>query len=146
MQATTTTKDGGGADGLGGFVQRIGDDLRILAHDEVELAREEIQRVARGAAAEAAMLVIASLVAVIGLGMLCVSAVVAADVLVESLAIRLLVMTAIYLALGGLVARYAFSRITETIRNPLTQPVDQAKRTVRAVKNAVRHAEEPHHA
>ena len=82
---------------------------------EVELAREEIQRVARGAAAEAAMLVIASIVATIGLGMLCVSAVVAADAIIDSLAIRLLVMTVIYMVLGGLVARYAFSRIAHTL-------------------------------
>lgn len=137
MHVVTRNDEHGHADGLGGFVQRIGEDLKILAHDEVELAREEAHRVARSAAAEAAMLVIASFVAVVGLAMLCVTAVVAADAIIASLAIRLLVMTGIYLVGGGLLARYAFHRLGQSLRAPLEQPAKQVRLTAVAVKEAL---------
>jgi uncharacterized membrane protein YqjE len=145
MPAVITNADDGGSDGLGGIVKRIGDDLKTLAHDEVELARSEVQSMTRGAAAEAAMLVIGAFVALVGMAMLCVTAVIAAEPIIDSLAIRMLIMTAIYLIGGGLVARYAFKKLSRTLHNPLKKPADEAARTVHAVKDAINN-EEPHHA
>lgn len=125
---------------------RIGGDLRTLAHDEVELAREELHTVVRASAVEVAVLVISSLIAVIGLAMLCVTAVVAADVLIDSLALRLLIGTVVYIALGSILAYIALHRLSQTLRNPMTAPAEQATRTATAVKDALTDDQEAHHA
>lgn len=60
-----------------------------------------------------------------------------ADAIIASLAIRLLVMTGIYLVGGGLLARYAFHRLGHSLRAPLQQPAKQVRLTAVAVKEAL---------
>src|SRR5262245_61455092 len=89
---------------VGELLQRITDDLRTLAKDEIELVKGEVQHRARVAAGEAALIVLGGSVALIGLVMLCASAVAALHSVIPSLALRLLIMAGVYILAGGVVA------------------------------------------
>lgn len=138
MQRTSVieSRDESQGDGLRSFVTQIGADLRTLAHDEVELARGEVQHMVRAAAIEAAGVIIGSFIAFVGLGLLCVTAVIAAEPLISSLVVRMLIMTAIYIVLGAVVAMVAARKMGRTMSNPMAQTTQQAKETVRTVRVA----------
>lgn len=86
------------------LLHRITDDVKIIAHDEVELVRGELQQTARHAAVDAAAVLIGAIVALIGLGMLCVVVVAALAPVIPPLWARLLIMAGVYLVLGGAIA------------------------------------------
>src|SRR4051812_3002439 len=95
-----------GQDGsqVGGLLHRITDDLKVLAKDELELAKGEMQTTAKTAAFEAAALILGGIVALIGLGLLCLAAVAALAPIIPALSLRLLLMAAVYMVVGGAVA------------------------------------------
>src|SRR3954468_23740830 len=89
---------------VGDLLHRMTDDVKMMAKDEIELAKGEIAVHAKTAAGEAAVIVLGGVVALIGFGMFCVAAVVALEPLIHSLALRLLLMAFVYLIGGGIVA------------------------------------------
>lgn len=123
-----------GTSRVGELLHRIGGDLKTLAKDEIELVKGEVQHTARLAAGEAALIVLGGVVALIGLGMLCASAVAALAPIIPSLALRLLLMAAVYIVIGGIVAGAFAKRLGKDIRPDTTVAGYEAQRTMAGVK------------
>jgi hypothetical protein len=128
----------------GELIKRITDDVKTIAHDEIELVRGEVGRVAKVAASEAALVLFGGIVTLIGFGMLCVAAVVALEPVIGSLALRLVLMAIVYGVLGSVLAVTFAVRLKRDIKPDLAVPAHEAKATVRGVKEAVE--ENPAHA
>ncbi len=133
METSTSSPENGNSR-VGDLLHRIGDDIKVLAKDELELVKDEVTQTAKTAACEAAVIVLGGIVALIGLGMLCVAAVAALEPLIASLALRLLLMAAVYLVLGGVVAASFAKRLSKDIKPDTTLPGYEAKRTIAGVK------------
>jgi hypothetical protein len=119
---------------VGDLIHRITGDLKTIARDEIELVKGEVQHHARLAAGEAAVIVLGGIVALIGLGMLCASAVAALGAVIPSLALRLLLMAAIYIVVGGAVAASFGKRLGKDIKPDTTVASYEAQRTIAGVK------------
>lgn len=131
-----TTSDKSVSDLLRGIV----DDLKTIAKDEAALTKRELSSALEKSAADGAAILLAGIVALIGLGLLCVSAVVALDAAIDSLAIRLVLMAAVYLVIGGVVATIFAKKLKKDIKPDLTVPTYEAKSTIANAKEALRHA------
>ena len=132
------TKTKTGSNGrVGELVHRITDDVKTLARDEIELARNEIDHSAKLAATEAAVILLGAIVALIGLGMLCVVVVVALAPLIPQLWLRLLIMAGVYLVIGGVVAMTFGKRLKRDIVPDLKPARYEAKRTIAGIKNTI---------
>lgn len=119
------------------LIHHITEDVRTIAHDEVELIRNEAARVAKAAAVEGSVILLGGLVALIGFAMLCVAAVVALEPLVASLAWRLVIMAIVYVVLGGaLAATFAIRLRRDAVPN-FAVPVHEAKAVLQGVKATV---------
>ena len=137
MNGTETHSNGNG-NGAAALLQRIADDVKTIARDEVELVAQELAHTARRAAGDAAVVVLGGLVALIGFGLLCVAAVVALEPLIDSLALRLVVMAVVYLAAGGAIAGILAGRLKRSAVPDLSLPLTEAKHTIEDVKNGLR--------
>lgn len=120
--------------GIGDLLHRITDDLKVIAKDELELAKGEVQSTAKTAAVEAAVVVLGGIVALIGLGMLCAAAVAGLEPVISSLALRLLLMAAVYIVAGGVVAGAFAKRLKKDVVPDTTVTNYEAKRTIAGVK------------
>ena len=125
--------------GIGDLLHRITDDVKVIAKDEIELAKTEITHTARKAAADSAVIVLGGIVALIGFGLLCLAAVAALEPVIHALSIRLLLMAFVYLIGGGIVAGVFAKRLGADAKPDLTIPSYEAKRTVAGVKSALSH-------
>jgi hypothetical protein len=123
--------------GIGDLLHRITDDLKVIAKDEIELVKGEVQTTAKTAAMEAAAIVLGGIVALIGLGMLCAAAVAGLEPVIPSLALRLLLMAAVYIVAGGVVAGLFAARLKKDIVPDTTVAGYEAKRTIAGVKNVL---------
>jgi hypothetical protein len=121
------------------LVRGIADDVRTIAKDEVELVQGELQRTAREAALEVGLAVLGGIVALIGLGMLCVAAVAGLAPAIPQLWLRLIIMAVVYLAIGGAVAAAEGRRLART-RPRLGIAKYEAKRAMAGVKELLTHA------
>jgi len=119
---------------LGDLIQNISDDLKVLAHDEMELARIELAKGMRRPIADAGAIILGGVVALIALGLLCTTAVVALQPLVPPLWLRMLIMSFAYFALGGLVAGRYMLRLRREGPPDMTRTVHEAQRTAQALK------------
>jgi hypothetical protein len=128
------------SNGVGGLLHRITDDVKTIAKDELELAKNELAHVAKTAAAESAIIVLGGIVALIGFGMLCVAAVAGLEGLIQPLWARLLIMAVIYLAAGGIIAGVFAKRLKTDIKPDLAVPAHQAKATIAGVKSSLTHS------
>jgi hypothetical protein len=124
-----------GARGVGDLIHRITDDLKVIAKDELELVKGEIQHTAKTAAFEAAVIVLGGIVALIGLGMLCAAAVAGLAGVIPSLALRLLLMAAVYIVAGGVVAGSFAKKLSKDIKPDTAVASYEAKRTIQGVKH-----------
>jgi hypothetical protein len=123
--------------GVGELLHHITDDVKTIARDEIELVRAELSQSARTAITEASVALLGAIVALIGLGMLCVAAVVALAPLIPALWARLLIFAGVYLLIGGAVAG-AFGRRIATDAAPNLEVVKyEAKRTAAGVKETL---------
>jgi Putative Actinobacterial Holin-X, holin superfamily III len=123
--------------GIGDLLHRITDDLKVIAKDELELAKGEITTHAKTAAFEAAVIVLGGIVALIGLGMLCAAAVAALAPVIPALSLRLLLMAAVYLVAGGIVAGVFAKKLKKDVVPDTTVAAYEAKRTIAGVKNTL---------
>jgi positive regulator of sigma E activity len=130
-----TSDDGTSAREL---IHQISEDVRTITRDEVELLRGEAQRVAKVAVVEGSVILFAGLVAVIGLAMLCVAAVVALAPLIASLTWRLIVMAIVYGVIGGVVAAAFARRLRRDVVPDLDVPVHEARAVVEGTKAALK--------
>lgn len=127
-------------DNIPTLLRGVVDDLKVIAQNEAQLAKMEINRSLKRAAANTGAIVLGAVVALIGLGLLCVSAVVALDELIPSLAVRLVLMAGVYLILGGAVAALFAKRLKTEAMPDLSVPKYEAKSTVKNLEEAVTHA------
>lgn len=125
---------------VGGLLHRITDDVKTIAKDEIELAKNELSHVAKTAAAESAVIVLGGIVALIGFGMLCVAAVAALEGLIPPLWARLLIMSVVYLVAGGVLAGVFVKRLKTDIKPDLAVPIHEAKATITGVKETLAHS------
>ena len=135
-----------GTSRIGDLLHRITDDLKVLAKDELELAKGEVQHSAKAAAFEAAVIVLGGIVALIGLGMLCAAAVAALAPVIPALSLRLLLMAAVYLVAGGVVAGSFAKRLSKDIKPDATILSYEAQRTIAGVKATLGNGERATHA
>ena len=133
----TEIKRESSGNGVGDLLHRITDDVTIIAKDELELATDELAHVARTAAAESAMVVLGGFVALIGVAMLCATAVAALAGLIPPLWARLLIMAVIYLVVGGAIAAVFARRLKRDIKPDLTVPSYEARHTFAGVKESI---------
>jgi hypothetical protein len=126
--------------GIGELLHRITDDVKTIAKDELDLAKAEVGRHAKIAAGEAAIIVLGGIVALIGFAMLCTAAVVALEPLISSLALRLVLMSLVYLIGGGVVAGVFAKKLGHDIKPDMKVPAYEAKRTVAGVKESLSHS------
>jgi uncharacterized membrane protein YqjE len=131
---------------VGDLLSRITRDVKTIAHDELELVRDELRQTTKTAAADAAIVLLGALVALIGFGLLCLSAVVALQPIIASLAVRLLLMAIVYVAIGGVLGGSFAVRLKRDIVPDLSVPAHEAKRTVEGVKYELKSEERPIHA
>ncbi len=125
---------------LGGLIHRITDDVKTIARDEIELAKNELAKSAKIAATESAAIVLGGIVALIGFGMLCATAVAALEGVIPALWARLLIMAVIYLVAGGAIAAVFAKKLKHDIKPDMTVPGYQAKRTVAGIKDTLAHS------
>lgn len=129
----------GASDGrIGELLHRIGDDVRTIASDEVELAKGELSHSAKAAIGDAAVIVLSGMVGLIGLGLLCVAIVVALAPVIPPLWLRLVVMALVYMAAGGAVARTFAKRLGHDATPDFGGAVAEAKHTAENIKDGLR--------
>ncbi|MBI4512131.1 MAG: YihY/virulence factor BrkB family protein [Deltaproteobacteria bacterium] len=121
------------------LVRRITSDLDALAKSHVELARIELSTGLRSASADAARAVLGGIVGLIGLLLLCVTAVVALAPLVPPLWLRMLMISIVYLLVGGAVAGGYLKKLREEVPRELRRTKRQARFTARALASEVSH-------
>ena len=124
-------------EGVGELLSHITDDVKTIARDEVELVRTELAHSARTAVTEASVALLGAMVALIGLGMLCVVVVVALAPVIPQLWLRLLIMAAVYIVIGGGVAAGFGKRIATDAAPHLGAAKYEAKRTVAGMRDAL---------
>jgi len=121
---------------LSALAKRVGEDLSQLAKDHVELARIELATSAKKVLTDGAAVVFGGVVALIGLAMLCATAVAAAAPVIPPLWLRLLLGAILYLVIGGAVA-YGFVQKLRGGPIGIPETKREAERTVRALKAQV---------
>jgi len=123
---------------IGDLLHRITDDVKTIASNEVELAKLEIGRTAKRAVADTAVVLFGAIIALIGLTMLAIVAVVALEPVIPALWLRLLIMSIVYLAIGGGIAVVFGKKLGHDIKPNLDLPVREAQQTVDAIKEGLR--------
>lgn len=124
--------------GVGELIQRIALDARVLARDEVALAKLELAQAAQRTVVSIAAIVLGGVLALISLGLLCMTAVAALAPLVPALWARMLIMSFAYLCLATLLGGVFLARLRST---PMSLPETraEAKETLHTVAAEVHH-------
>lgn len=123
---------------LGEVLHHVTEDVKTIARDELELVQLEFQRTVKAAAIDGAVIMLGGMVALIGLGLLCVAAVAALGYIISWLWLRLLIMALVYMMIGGILAAAFASRLKEHARLDLSSVSDEAQHTVENVKHGLR--------
>lgn len=131
-------RQGGGERRVGEILSRVTDDVKTIARDELELTRLEVEKSAKRAAGDAAAILLGGIVALIGLGLLSVAAVDALEPVVGPLWLRLIIMAAVYLAVGAAIAGVFARRLKQDVKPDLSAPAGQLKRTVDVVRQELK--------
>ena len=128
------------------LLHRISDDLKTIARDELELVRQELRESARNAAVDAAGALLGGIVGLIGIGMLCATVVVALAPVIPSLWLRLLIMSLVYLVVGGGVATAFGVKLKNDAMPKLGVAKYEGKRTIAGIKETLVNKEKATHA
>ncbi len=120
-------------------IRDIGKDMKTIAMDELELSRREITSYLERLILRASAALLGALVALIGLGMLCIVAVVALEPVMPALWLRLLLMSLLYLAIGGGMALWFIKRMGALHGPDLHKQISEIGETADAVSNGIRH-------
>jgi cell division ATPase FtsA len=131
---------------VGELVHRITDDVKLIARDELELVRDELKESARNAAIDAAVALLGGIVGLIGMGMLCATAVVALAPVIPALWLRLLIMSIVYLVSGGAVATAFGLKLKNDAVPNLGVAKYEGKRTLAGLKETLVKKENASHA
>jgi hypothetical protein len=132
-----TGEDAAPAPEVGELLQEIGRDVKTIASHELELVRNKLSRHVEKTVTRAAVVWLGATVALIGLAMLCVVAVVALAPVLPPLWLRLLVMAVVYIVLGGTVAGVVGARLAKNLLPDLSEPITELKRTARSIEEGL---------
>jgi len=122
---------------VGELLKNIGDDVKTIAVSELELARKKLGNYLERTVLKAAVMILSAFVALVGFAMLCVVAVVALEPVIPALWLRLLLMSLVFIAVGGSAA-YIFAK--KMLGGPdLANEVDEVGQTVDKVSNGLAH-------
>jgi uncharacterized membrane protein YqjE len=124
---------------VGTLMRRIGDGLKTIAEDEVKLARLELMEEIKKPLASAGAIVLGGVIALFGMGLLCATAVVALEPLMEPLWLRMLIMSVVYFVIGRVVMGIYMKRFQLDATPDLPRTKREAKATVEAVKSEITH-------
>jgi len=119
------------------LLRNIGEDMKTIASDEIELTRNELTKNIKVVVTEIAIMVIGATVALIGFGFLCVVTVVATEPIIHSLALRLLIVAILYLVGGGILAGEFAKRLRKDAAPDMKPVVREAKATVESIKEGL---------
>lgn len=119
------------------LMSRIGDGLKTLAQDEIKLARLELMDEIKKPLASAGAIVLGGVIALFGMGLLCTTVVVALEPLIEPLWLRMVIMSAVYFAVGRVVMGIYVKRFQVDATPELPRTKQEAKATVEAVKSEI---------
>jgi uncharacterized membrane protein YqjE len=122
---------------VGGLVSRIGDDLKTIAEDHVELARLELVNGLKQPLADAVAVLLGGVLAIFGLGLLSVAAVVALEPLIEPLWLRMILMAVVYFVAGGALVRGYAKQLAKDAPS-MTRSKHEAERTAAVIKDELR--------
>ena len=124
---------------VGELLHGIGQDVRKIAVDELELARHKLTDFMESLVLKASVALLGATVVLIGFGMLCMVVVVALEPVIEPLWLRLLMMAIVYIVIGGgAVAIYAKRMVA--MRGPdLEKQLSEVRETVDAVERGLEH-------
>jgi hypothetical protein len=125
---------------VGELLHRITDDVKAISKEEVELARVEVTRSLKKIAIDLTVLILSGIIALMGVGFLCVAAVDALAPAIEPLWARLIIMGLVYLAVCAALVSYYAKRLKAKIPPDVPRTKAEAKRTVETVKEELRHA------
>jgi membrane protein len=128
-----------GDEPVGELARRIGDDLQALAKDHVELAKLEVSRSMKSAITDGVAALLGGIVSLIGFAMLCVTAVIGLEPLIPALWLRMLIMSIVYLFLGGAIAAGFARKLKQEVPPRLERAREEARETVTALKAEVQH-------
>lgn len=114
------------------LVRRIGQDVQVLVKDELALAKLEVADSLKRASIDLVAVTLGGVLGLIGLGLLCVTAVVALRPVLAALWLRMLLMSGVYLCLSSLLAGVFLGQLRKL---PLAPPraAREAKQTLRGV-------------
>jgi hypothetical protein len=129
-----------GNESLVHLAQRAAADLKIIMQAEIALARSEITAAVKRASAEAAAVAAGVIVALFGFALLCATAVVGLEAAIEPLWVRMLLMAAVYLVVGGIIAAAFVRRLRRELPPRPTQAEHEMKMTIDRVRQEVQHA------
>jgi uncharacterized membrane protein YqjE len=122
---------------VGTLLGRIGNGLKTIASDEVKLARIELIDQLKKPLADAGAIVLGGVLAIIGVGLLCTTVVVALEPLIPALWLRMVIMSVVYFVGGSAVMRLYVNRFQRDATPGAPRALLEAKRTVEAVKAEV---------
>jgi Flp pilus assembly protein TadB len=114
----------------------IGKDMKTIASDELELLRRKLATYIERTVARASVIVLGVIVALIGLAMLCVVAVIALAPVISALWLRLLLMALVYIGAGASVAVIYSRRISKP---DLDKQIAEVGETIDAVQRGLHH-------
>ncbi len=120
-------------------IRDIGNNMKTIAMDELELSRREITSYLEKLILRASAALLGAFVALIGLGMLCIVVVAALEPVLQPLWLRLLIMAVAYLALGGGMALWFIKRMGAVHGPDLQKQVSELGETADAVSNGIKH-------
>jgi len=115
-------------------MKRIGDGLKTIAEDEVKLAKIELLDELKKPLASAGAIVLGGVIAIVGIGLLCTTAVVALEPVVPALWLRMALMSVVYFVAGAALMRAYSKKFMDHATPELPRATREAKRTVDAVK------------
>ena len=125
---------------IGTLVVQITEDLKAIGRDEIALVRAEIAQKVRATLLDTLVWILCGVIIAIGLAFLSVAAVDALAPLVPPLWARLLIGAGLYLAAGAALL-FGYTGKLKRDMNPVpAKAVEQATKTVEAVKEELRHA------
>jgi hypothetical protein len=127
-------------EGVGSLVRRAMADLKVITRDEAELVRLELSQSLKRAAGEAAAIVLGGIVALIGFALLCGSAVAAMAPVIPALWARMLIMAAVYLVVGSVLAAGIAARMRREMPPTPTLARQEAEKTIHRVREELQHA------
>lgn len=123
---------------MGELLEGIGRDVRTIAVDEIELARNKLTGFIEQLVLKASVALLGTFVALVGLAMLCIVAVVAAAPIIPQLWLRLLIMAFVYMGVGA-AATVLYTKRLARATSSIKAPIDELGNAADAVKHGLEH-------